>query len=142
MMEKKCKNEDSPVSMKARTRRCGDDAPAARSFADSFSAMIQNSRLVYGLVAANHRVLKLPLECLFSTIIVCNVRLAVELIGRATIEKPKLYILPPKPENLYAKYYISHTHCWNYFTRKKKNYECATFIASIFHNRSLFIDKS
>lgn len=60
MMEKKCKNEDSPVSMKARTRRCGDDAPAARSFAGSFSAMIQNSRLVYGLVAANHRVLKLP----------------------------------------------------------------------------------
>jgi len=66
-------------------------------------------------------------ECLFSTIIVCNVRLAVELIGRATTEKPKLYILPPKPENLYAKYYISHTHCWNYFTRKKKELRVRNF---------------
>lgn len=44
MMEKKCKNEDSPVSMKARTRRCSDDAPAARSFAGRFSAMIYKTR--------------------------------------------------------------------------------------------------
>lgn len=116
MMEKKCKNKDSPVLMKARTRRCGDDAPATRSFAGSFSAIIQNSRLVYGLVTANYRVLKLP-----RMFVLDNNRLQRTIRGwayRTSYDrKTETLHFASEAREFVCQNYISHIHCWN-FTKK------------------------
>lgn len=85
--------------MEARARCCVDDAPATRSFAGGFSAITKFTISSWlGSREPSIRYLS-SYGCLFSTIIARNVWvvwLAVELIERVTIEKPKLYISPPK----------------------------------------------